>query len=244
MTPTILRVVHPLLRTWHTWLGAFAGVALVLWIVSGIAMLVPVAGQVRPDQDFTAPLDVQTVTITPQQALAAAIAAERPDSALTPSRVTLQRWMDSTAYVVHFTKDRAVVVSATSGQVLRMTSEMAVRIAREFVPDGAIAHTERFVKRPSRYFGPVPVWRVTFADGDKSNVFVAEYTGGVFRTTARDRFLMTIAHNVHVFEPLGRLAGGRITRNFGMILAGLASLVVILSGYWLVLSRRRPQESA
>jgi len=241
MSATTRRPVRMNMRWWHKWVGILIGLLLFGWTASGIVMLLPqtpvatLAGVTEPLIDFS------QVTLTPAQAaeIATRLRADTATGAeANPRTVSLRPVLGTPVYVVTPKRGQPTLVHAVSGEPFVITPERAGTIASQALGDIKVAEVERSTGRPSGYFGPTPVFRVTFADGGDVVAYVVESTGELQRTRRLDRVMSAVGHSFHVFLPLSQLPGGGTTRKGSLIITGLIAIVSIVTGYWLAIPRR------
>jgi hypothetical protein len=209
------------------------GVVLVVWIVSGLVMLLPSSrARITP----TPPTDFSQLTITPAAAAGTAL-AERPGGRV--RGVDLRRVGDRVAYVVAVEAGHPVLVDATDGHVVTVTESLAVSIATGLEGSGfRIASVRRADRHRASYFAsPLPVWQVRFAAPAGLVTYVNALTGEVRRTTRRERGA-AIVRSLHSFAPLNMAPGGNRARYLALWAASLVALGAAVLGYWLALPRR------
>lgn len=223
------------MRWWHKWIGIVIGILLVVWLASGVSLIMPMSAASNPPSEAAYPLDWSSVVVSPAQA--ARIAADSSAGAEV-RQVVIHRQMGDVAYVVSMAGGRTALVNAMTGAIERISQERAVSIARRTMPGVPIASTERVTERPLGYHGKVPAYRIAFADDGGTVAVVSETTGELSRTMRRDRIYNTIAHQLHVFAPLNGLPGAATTRKGVLTLTSIIALLSILTGYWLALPRR------
>jgi hypothetical protein len=219
-TPRTRRI--PGIRWWHKWIGIVIGLVLLLWVVSGLVMILPVTATGRGG-DRGAPPDWATATVSPAQALQAAVTA---NGGGTLRRIELKRIRGAAAYQVRLDKGPVVLVDATTAAPIRITAELAAAIAAEGV-DGATPSNVELVGNK---------WHLDLGGGRRAEVHAE--TGDVTRSARLDRFREALGHDLHVFAPLRSLPGEQATRLGSLWITGLISLVSILTGYWLALPKR------
>ena len=213
---------------WHKWIGIVVGAVLLGWVVSGVVMMMrneeePLARRPR--------LDVAPLVISPAEA-AQAIAGDTASI----RDVSLLPLFNGLAYYFHRYGALPVLVDASSGAIITITSEMALRLAQELEQPGpTTTGVERLERHTLGYSaGPLPVYRVTFSDPAGVVTYVEARSGQVRRTTRRARMAGIVA-GAHSFIQLRIAPGGDRTRLTALWIASLVSLGTIISGYWLAL---------
>lgn len=224
----------PGVRWWHKWIGIFIGVLLLIWVASGLIMILP-ASTVSRRTDAGLPVDWSRVTVSPAQAAALAMATA---PGATVQRVEVKRIREAVGYVVRLDHGRQMLFDASSGAPMRITSEIAGAIAAEPVPGAKVARVERITAERPGYYGARPAWHVFLDDAKHTEAYVAEGTGDVVRNQRWDRTKDRLGHNLHVFMPLRALPGKEATRLWVLMITGLIALISILTGYWLALPKR------
>ena len=219
-------------RSLHKWIGISIGIIVLVWLVSGIWILLPTSYQQNWEDGFS---QWPAAAITPAEAVAVA-------SGHTPERVrNINMWAVAGRLFYRISlKDGPVqLVDATTGQSVTITPDLAERIARAIfvMPEAAVDTVERVDRYSMRYAaGPLPAMRVVFADGNKTVVYVGEADGAVLGGGTSHR-IRSIVAGLHTFYPLRVLVSARGEKG-ALILAGVITIVGVLTGYWLALPGR------
>lgn len=235
MPPQWLRGTLLSARWLHNWIGVFIGVILVLWVVSGLVMMLPLTETAMAGQGSGRPIDWSSVVISPAQAARTALAAS--DSGQVSS-LTLQRLRDGQAYVVRVARHRPVLVDAATGQIVTITDTLAAAIAADPLPGVPIERVERIEQWGNGYTGPLPTWHVVFKSKTGTEAWVAINSGEVRRSERWDRLQAAWGHGAHVFTPLRYGPVGEEGRKGALWLTSIISLVSMSFGYWLALPAR------
>ena len=236
------------LRTWykvHKWTAIFAGVALIMWLLTGMAMSSPKIFPETPSATGEQP-DYQAIELSPAEAIARLETETGQTYAVTG--VSIRRILDTVAYEIRTTEGETYLINAQSNDQFEITSDLAEQIALAEFPTGAnIIATERIDFNSRQYpFGPVPVYRVSFDDepGTYSHVSIkpspvwGANTGDVRRTTRWGR-LRELLGSLHTFGVLRVIINkGRLITLLLWAATGLTTLTAIV-GYYLALPRRR-----
>lgn len=225
------------MRWWHKWIGIAIGFVLLIWVVSGIAMMAPMSAVVWGAGVVEPTLDLSAATVTPADAVAAAL-QRTGDTAVGIRSVTLRPLVGTVVYLVTPVRGDPLLIDARSGAPVTITTERAEEIASGGDSGVAAAAIERITTAPIGYGGRLPAWRVSYDDAAGTVAIVAEATGDVVRTERRDRMVMRAGHYLHVFVPLKQLPGGDRTRKAALVVTGIIALLSLASGYWLALPAR------
>jgi hypothetical protein len=212
-------------------------VLLVLWVVSGLIMLMPVSDVARGSGTVAAPVDWSSVVISPAQAASIAEAA----GSGTARVVELKKIRTVVTYAVALVPKGHIFVDATTGKVFAITDTLAAVIAADGVQGGtaAIARIERVNAGGDRFYrGPFPAFHATFNDAARTDAWVSIASGDARRTQASDRLKSDWGHSAHVFTPLARVRGGNRSRLGTLWITSLIALVAMAAGYWLALPAR------
>lgn len=222
MRQTILRV--------HKWVAVTTGLVLLMWIASGVVLLVP-----PPTPNILLPFERAA-----QQATRADItrALTALDSGSTIDRVQIRSLLGRR--VLEVRGERGVnLLDGESGAPLNITSDIARAIAAEQVdPTVSITGITRLEEHDLGYpFGPLPVFRVTFDDGARTLAYVNVTTGGVVYADRFTRAWYALT-SMHDFTALVVLVKSvKLRHGLLWLLAGGVGLVA-LSGYYLALPKR------
>lgn len=216
----------------HKWIGISLGIILLVWLVSGIWMVLPTSYQQNWEDGFS---QWPAATIAPAEAVAVA-------SGHAPERVrNINMWAVAGRlfYRVSLKDGPVQLVDATTGQSVTITPDLAEHIARAiFVMSEAPVDTvERVDEYNTRYAGgPLPAMRVVFDDDDNTVVYVGVADGAVLGGGTSHR-IRSIVAGLHTFYPLRILISARGEKG-ALVLAGVITIVGVLTGYWLALPGR------
>lgn len=166
--------LHVIASRTHKWLAIIIGIQLLLWFASGAVMsffpIDEVHGDHLVNRQRVEALDPGAIVAQP-----GAFGA-KPIESLT-FRMLLDR------PVAEVTSAGAVTLyDAASGQPIGpVSAATAQEVARKawLGAPGTQATTDTVTAKSTEYRGPVPAWRVAFADPDHTRVFVDQATGRI-----------------------------------------------------------------
>lgn len=210
-------------RTWHKWVGLVVGLAMAIWVISGMVMITP--GAATAWSKPHAPPPHQAYLVSPARAIAAANGAA---SAI----VVLKPFGNQPMLQVQHGGGRHTMVHGVTGEILTVTRENAAWLAL-----GDSSRASEAIEVP----GPPPMWRFPLNEAG-SFVQVDPADAGVTLSTKAQRWRAYI-FSLHTFIPLRDIIGHRQTR---WLLWGLSllSMVTVLTGYWLILPKRRARRAS
>jgi len=169
---------RPIIRwliTLHKWAALIIGLQVLAWVAGGVVMSAIPIEQVRGEHNRAEQvLDLNLVGVmTPSEA--AAIAD------VTPTTVELRTWLGQTVYEFGREAGASLIVDAVSGEVLSPINEQAaIAVARsDYDGEPEIASVIFFTEATWESRRPEPSWRVNFADGEGTRLYVSAATGEV-----------------------------------------------------------------
>ena len=217
----------------HKWIGMCLGVVVFAWLVSGIVMILPLRarGGARPP---AARFDL--ATLSPAEALRLAANGEQDTPRVT--RLSITPVLDRTYYFLEFQGGRNQLVDVQTGSTLVITPELAEEIARRLSGVTAAARIDTVTQHSMGYMsGPVPAYRVAFADEEGSTAYVSLKDGSARYTNQRLRIRFFVS-GLHTFDQLKLLEKTSTLKKPLLHLTSSIGIGLILTGYYLVLPKR------
>ncbi len=162
------------LRQIHTTLAAIVGAQLLLWLVSGLFMVVAPIETVRGEHlraSVTSPaLNPSETYIAPEIALASI------DFAATEATLT-NRLGTPVWYISGAGED--AIIDAISGEALTTLSanDASEAAIAAYSGAGELLGIHYLEKAPQEYGGPVPVWRAEFGPSNKASLYIDPMSG-------------------------------------------------------------------
>lgn len=222
----------------HRWLAVGGGVFLLIWLSTGIVMVMPPIFSTVPRERGPEPIDLRQVTLSPAEAVET-LRRER-DARPRANGVVLKQVGDVVAYEFDLAGQGTYLVDARSGRLLTITPDLADRIARARYPsDSPVVQVDHLTEHSFDYpFGALPAYRIVRGNDGARVYYVAERTGAVLAADRWARF-QAVMDALHTFEPLKLIVRGPDVASHALILASTLGIAVAATGYALALPRRR-----
>ena len=160
----------------HKWIALIVGIQIILWVAGGVVMTVLSIESVRGEHNIavSAPFAIQPANlISPQSAIDV---LELDEGVL---EVRLQTWQDQPVYNVFRLDGSSSLVDARTGErITPISGETAVAIAlSDYAGDPQVEVVEFFAEPTWEYRRPGSAWRISFADGEGTRIYVSPDTG-------------------------------------------------------------------
>ncbi|WP_421784943.1 PepSY domain-containing protein [Hyphobacterium sp.] len=223
----------------HKWAALVIGLQVLAWVAGGVVMSAIPIERVRGEHNIaetTERLDLTGVR-SPAEIAASAV--------IVPRTVELRPWLGRTVY--EFGRDRGlpVLIDAVTGEVLSpIDEETAIAVARaDYAGEAEIEAVTFFGEATWESRRDMPTWRIDFADGEGTRLYVSAATGEVVARRNDVWRVYDFFWMLHIMDYSER-------SNFNhplLIAASLFALGMSLFGFillfpWLarLLARRRP----
>ena len=215
----------------HRWLGIAGCVVFLVWFISGVVMMYARMPRLTAEERLVriAPIDLSRLRATPAEtALALGV---------TPTRLRISMLGDRPVYRFLEEGHWTTAFADTGEPLQRLRSEMALEIARRFVPEHApTASYDAYLEQPDQWTIDgglprfLPLHRISLDDAAGTYLYVSDRTGEpVMKTTSRGRFWGYMGAVLHwtYFTPF-RLQPG--LWRWSIIYAALIGCMMCLSG--------------
>ncbi|MFC4346291.1 PepSY domain-containing protein [Kordiimonas lipolytica] len=163
---------HKYIAQTHKWVALILGLQLIAWTAGGVVMswipLNEIRGRHNAAEQTPLALPADAAALMPAQALANA--AGQPATQLTyrdllGTPVALMTLLDGSLELRN---------AATGALMSPLSKDWARRIAdADFAPEADMASVTLLDKHVIDYRGPLPVWQITFADAENTNIYVS-----------------------------------------------------------------------
>jgi hypothetical protein len=220
----------------HKWLGVTAGIFLLVWLISGIVMVLPDLIPSSSRQPAPRLLNVEAIEMPPAEAIAAA--AESLRKSLNVISMALLTIRNVVVYQITMRDGGSLLIDPRTRRVFEITPELAELIVRDNFPTQASIHRiERVEHHDLSYpWGALPAYRVVFGDKPDIVYHVSTRDGAVQLSDPWSRVQAAIG-SLHTFEPLKYIVQKDEVRNGLLILLSVVGVGTAATGYYLALSR-------
>ncbi len=222
-------------RRTHKWIGLIIGVQALLWMISGLYMVVVPLDVIHGDHlahVYSDPLKPSGTRIDQ-----GALMQRYPGI----TSVRLKSMLGKEVFEIRQGKQAALVDAASGNKISPIDIETVKRLAGEaYTGDAAIRSVEWVTKAPSEVKSrPVPLWAVHFDEIGKTTLYFSPDTGELL---ARRHELWRWFDFLWMFHIMDFETRDDVNNNL-LRIAAATGLAFSLSGIWLLLysfSRRKP----
>ncbi|QOY92576.1 PepSY domain-containing protein [Massilia sp. UMI-21] len=223
-------------RRAHQWIGLVIGVQALLWMISGLYMVVVPLEVIHGDhlaQVPSEPLAPSAIRITQ-----ARLHAQHPGIVA----LRLKRLLGREVYEIRQGKQTSLVDAASGKTISPLGREAIVALAdAAYVGEGRIRGVEWITRAPQEIGGrPVPLWAVHYDEPGKSTLYFSPYSGEL---VARRHALWRWFDFLWMFHIMD-YAERENVNNTLLRVASLSGLAFALSGIWLLFYSFRRRKAA
>jgi hypothetical protein len=210
---------------WHIWLGWFAALPLLLWLVSGLFMTLRPIEDVRGEHLRAAakPINANALVIPANVGLV--------------SKLVLTGQLGQPVWVITHPDKSVERFSGRDGKPLPVVSEPEARklAAAAFGGTATLASIQRFAaaQAPIDLRKARPSWQVAYADG--THIYLDAESGEVLALRTRYWRIYDFMWGLHIMDPTGRENSSHAL----LWIAGVPSLTVSCLGAILLFRKRR-----
>lgn len=231
-----------LARTLHKWIGLFVGLQLLIWLSTGLYMVVVDIDFIHGDSLVKNMQQTISVPVSSRVRIAD-LRNQYPDA----THIGLQTVMNDTFYTVTTADQRYLVDPRNAEVVSPLGEETAREIARfHFNGKAAISRATLITSSPPAEIQTrrLPLWRIDFDDRFSSSFYVDPYTGKL--ATRRHRYwrIFDFMWMLHIMDYDQRSDA----HNLLLKVAEFSGLTFSMTGLWLLFysfsGRRRKKNGA
>lgn len=225
-------------RKMHRVMAVSVGFLFLLWIVSGVVMVMPQVSvdTLAPDHPIFQPEALHDLRISPADAIKTVNGLSQGSVDVT--NIHLRPLAGAMVYEIFTGNGGSHLIDARTGAVVTVTEPMAQAIAHAMMVDGVNVESSTLVSAYGANYisGPLPVYRIQMSDPSASVVYVSARNGDS-RYTNRWIKIRAGLEGLHSFDPVEWITGSSLLRKGLLLLVSLIGGVVALTGYALALRR-------
>lgn len=214
-------------RRAHKWIGLVIGVQALLWMISGLYMVVVPLDVIHGDHlahVTTAPLKPAATRVDERE-----LAAQFPGI----TAIKLKNMLGKEVYEIRQGKDAALVDAASGKKISPLDRDTIAELAGEsHVGEGEIRGIEWVTKAPSEVGSrPVPLWAVHYEEAGDTTLYFSPHTGDL---VARRHNLWRWFDFLWMFHIMDYETRADVNNTL-LRVASITGLAFALSGAWLLL---------
>jgi uncharacterized iron-regulated membrane protein len=214
-------------RRAHKWIGLVIGVQALLWMISGLYMVVVPLDVIHGDHlahVTTAPLKPAATRVDERE-----LAAQFPGI----TAIKLKNMLGKEVYEIRQGKDAALVDAASGKKISPLDRDTIAELAGEsHVGEGEIRGIEWVTKAPSEVGSrPVPLWAVHYEEAGDTTLYFSPHTGDL---VARRHNLWRWFDFLWMFHIMDYETREDVNNTL-LRVASITGLAFALSGAWLLL---------
>jgi hypothetical protein len=225
-------------RNMHRVMAVSVGGIFIVWIVSGVVMVLPQLSvpSLAPVRTIFQPEALRGVTLSPVDAIRAVDRVSRKPVDVT--NVQLRSIAGTIVYEIASDNGESYLIDARTGETVTVTEQMAQAIVQAMMVGGVPIKSPTLVSAygADYRFGPLPVYRFEMSDPHGSVVYVSAHDGAS-RYTNRWIKIRQALEGLHSFDPVEWVTGSSLLRKGLLLFGSLIGGMVALTGY--ALARRR-----
>jgi len=215
-------------RNLHKWFGLVVGLQVLIWLISGLYMVVVDIDFIHGDP-LVRNLQ-QTVAVADSPTVSMALLRETYDTA---SVISLRTLMGKTFYTVEADENRYLIDPETGEIISPLKQETATEIAKyHFEGDAPVINASLITSNPPMEIQNrhLPLWRIDFDDRFTTSFYIDPYTGAL--VTRRHRYwrIFDFMWMMHIMDYDERAD----PHNLLLIVAQIAGLIFAISGLCLL----------
>ncbi len=225
-------------RTLHKWIFIFMGAILLIWCISGMAMMLPMEWFGAANKWSRITVDYRSISVTPAEAVTRL--EQHTGTSLEVKNIQLQQIHDQLLYKINTAENGVGLIDSYTGELFQFTPDIAENLARAaFDIEAPLTESTRLTSHDDTYpFGQLPVYRLHFLEGSGKRYFVTEGDARVSRSTAMSRIRAAIV-SLHTFQPVEYFTHSPQLRKNLLLLTGALTTLGAIIGYILALPRGR-----
>lgn len=214
----------------HKWIGLFVGIQIVLWVMGGVVMswipIEEVRGEHKVANIIPSAIENQLNLLSFQEL---SELAGRP-----VIRLGYDTLLERTVARIRFDDGQEIRDAITGQRITPISRELAQAIAEaDYAPDYPVSGVIEMTENNIDYRGPLPVWRVNFADDEETSIYVSPVQARVVARRSSNWRLFDFFWMLHIMDYDER----HDFNNPLLITFSISALIFAISGIFLIFYR-------
>lgn len=223
--------LHKFVSSTHKWVGLLVGLQVVFWTMGGVVMswipIEEVRGEhkIAETKPFVLSKDTALLSFTDLSVL----------SGQAVTRLSYDTLLGKPVAKIRFETGVTEIRDAITGQLLTpISASLAQKIAEaDYAPDFPVANILEMQENNIDYRGPLPVWRINFADNEETSIYVSPTQARVVARRSSNWRLFDFFWMLHIMDYEER----HDFNNPLLITFSISALLFALSGIFLLFFR-------
>lgn len=223
--------LHKFMATTHKWIGLIIGVQVVLWTMGGVVMSWMPIEEVRSEHKIAQSNPVVLNSFPTMLSV-----DELGKLARVPIvQLSYDTLLGKPVARIMFETGSYEIRSALTGELITPISlELAQKIAEtDYAPDFPVSEVIKMTENNIDYRGSLPVWRINFADGEATSIYVSPTQARIVARRSSNWRLFDFFWMLHIMDYEER----HDFNNPLLIIFSISALAFAISGIFLLFFR-------
>ncbi len=223
--------LHKFMATTHKWIGLIVGVQVVLWTMGGVVMSWMPIEEVRSEHKIAQSNPVVLNSFPTMLSV-----DELGKLARVPIvQLSYDTLLGKPVARIMFETGSYEIRSALTGELITPISlELAQKIAEtDYAPDFPVSEVIKMTENNIDYRGSLPVWRINFADGEATSIYVSPTQARIVARRSSNWRLFDFFWMLHIMDYEER----HDFNNPLLIIFSISALAFAISGIFLLFFR-------
>lgn len=223
--------LHKFMATTHKWIGLIVGVQVVLWTMGGVVMSWMPIEEVRSEHKIAQSNPVVLNSFPTMLSV-----GELGKLARVPIvQLSYDTLLGKPVARIMFETGGYEIRSALTGELITPISlELAQKIAEtDYAPDFPVSEVIKMTENNIDYRGSLPVWRINFADGEATSIYVSPTQARIVARRSSNWRLFDFFWMLHIMDYEER----HDFNNPLLIIFSISALAFAISGVFLLFFR-------
>lgn len=224
-------------RSVHRWMAVVVGGMFVLWLVSGVVMILPPFTSGGSGNHKAKRPNFENVTVAPAEAIGALESMK--GKSLNVKNLRLLTILNEAIYQIELDDRSFYLIDGRSGELVEVSKDQAIQIAKLKLPAEVKVLTTEFMSEPNFEYsrGPFPVYKIVF-DDNKGTVSYVSVVNGMAKYRDNWRRIQGFITGLHTLNPISLIVESELIRKGLLVLFSVIGIGAAGSGFYLAIRGR------